>query len=92
MLKGDGGRGRKPKNMLILGHICREGRLGASPACVLKGAGGRGRKPKSMRIIIIIRMTIKGSFSERAGGRERKPKLTLAFKFSVFDGGRRQGA
>ena len=25
----------------------REGRLGASPACVLKGAGGRGRKPNN---------------------------------------------
>ena len=44
-----------------------------------------------MRIMIIIRITIKGSFSERAGGRKRKPKLTLAFKFSVFEGGRRQG-
>ena len=30
---------------------CREGRNGASPACLLKGAGGKGRKPKSMHIV-----------------------------------------
>ena len=31
---------------------------------VLKGDGGRGRKPKNMLILIIIRITIKGSFLE----------------------------